>query len=132
MLMLGYLTLKMQWTVETMVNMLLLLLLRHLAKSIVVARLGYTIVKHRIPDVRRSVDVHVSLKRSIIDFLLSQRQMKNERKLNMCVCGKKKNISLSLYLCLTVYASFREVDTSLQRACVVGEILVDALCCRRS
>lgn len=70
MLMLGYLTLKMQWTVETMVNMLLLL--RHLAKSIVVARLGYTVVKHRIPDVRRSVDVHVSLKRSIIDFLLSQ------------------------------------------------------------
>ena len=117
MLMLGYLTLKMQWTVETMVNMLLLLLLRHLAKSIVVARLGYTIVKHRIPDVRRSVDVHVSLKRSIIDFLLSQRQMKNERKLNMCVCGKKKNISLSLSLpyCLRILQGSRYVASESLR-----------------
>jgi len=45
-MMLGYLTLEVQWTVETMVDMLLLW---HLAESIVVTRLRYAVVKHRIP-----------------------------------------------------------------------------------
>lgn len=66
LMMLGYLTLEVQWTIETMVDMLLLW---HLAESIVVTRLRYAVVKHRIPYICWSVDVHVSLKGGIIDFL---------------------------------------------------------------
>lgn len=50
-----------------MVNMLLLWIL---SESIIMTRLRYAIIKHRISNICRSVDVHVFLKGSIIDFFL--------------------------------------------------------------